>query len=233
MNQYYDQHNFNIYALIMVLLYFAISNFGSALDSSLALKDASASATSNFTCSILIGKDGKILTSRPQAFAVIHWNTLIPITRSFSDFGFVVPDAFESGYTLPRVRQKVTQKDGKIIVVGYAFKKADNYKSRYFVIARYNADGTADKSFKNGEIPGMVVGKFAAHHEWCLADDVIIQHDDKILIAGSSNDFLAIARFNSDGSFDTSFGSKGIAVTNKVLPKVTTLEIKLLASAKA
>lgn len=46
------------------------------------------------------------------------------------------------------------------------------------------------------------------------AKDVFVQADQKIVVAGSSNDNFALARYNSDGSLDTSFGINGKTTTN-------------------
>src|SRR5688572_20208238 len=100
------------------------------------------------------------------------------------------------------------QNDGKIVVAGSVSNGADSDIG----IVRLNQDGSLDNSF---HFDGKVTRDIA------LADDEInaiaIQADGKIVVAGYTDngvdyDFL-IARFNTDGSSDNSFGSGGIVVT--------------------
>jgi uncharacterized delta-60 repeat protein len=82
------------------------------------------------------------------------------------------------------------------------------------VLARYNADGTRDQTFGIGgevaiQLPGSVD----------MMQGVAIQADGRIVavgytrIGGTRDDF-AVARFNSDGSPDGTFGTGGIVTTD-------------------
>ena len=78
------------------------------------------------------------------------------------------------------------------------------------VLARYNSNGSLDTSFGIGGsvVTGLLRGS-----------DVVIQPDGKIVVAGDSpgpqmNGDFAVARFNSDGSLDTSFGIGGVATAD-------------------
>src|SRR5690606_36056341 len=94
------------------------------------------------------------------------------------------------------------QADGKILVAG------DHE------LARYNADGTLDASFGSG---GVVQVQFRTVRDAVL--DVAVQPDGRILVAGTAralvnlpaNDDFAVARFEADGTLDTSFGVDGVA----------------------
>ena len=99
--------------------------------------------------------------------------------------------------------------DGKIVAAGYAYPSASPPD---FALARYNSDGSLDTTFSGD---GKVVTDFAS-----LADGtnaVAIQSDGKIVAAGyttgSSGDNFALARYNADGSLDTSFGGGDGLVT--------------------
>jgi len=105
------------------------------------------------------------------------------------------------------------QPDGKIVVVGYTAIPNVPPAPRLpdtFALARYNSDGSLDASFgAGGKVSGSVNGRAFA---------VAIQGDGKIVVAGeltfgSSNgsDFgdFTVARFNSNGNLDTTFGSSG------------------------
>lgn len=84
-----------------------------------------------------------------------------------------------------------------------------------FALARYNSDGSLDTTFGSG---GKVSTDFAVTFD--VASSVAIQADGKIVAAGGSNtagfpegDF-ALARYNTDGSLDTSFGTAGKVTTD-------------------
>ncbi|MCP4334619.1 MAG: DUF642 domain-containing protein, partial [Gammaproteobacteria bacterium] len=92
------------------------------------------------------------------------------------------------------------QSDGKVIVSGYSGTGIDND----FSMVRYNTDGSLDTSF-DGD--GRVTTDFGNGDDQSYG--IAIQSDGKILLVGQSyngadND-LAIARYNTDGSLDTSF----------------------------
>ena len=101
-----------------------------------------------------------------------------------------------------------TQPDGKIVVVG---RHNDPDRFSDFVVARYNTDGTLDTAFGNG---GRTYTDFG------LGDDVpvavAIAPGGKIVVAGTrrAEPFynpgdVAVARYNPDGSPDTTFDVDG------------------------
>lgn len=96
------------------------------------------------------------------------------------------------------------QADGKILVGG----GADITGVHDFALVRYNLDGTLDSSFGSS---GTVTTNFGGSEE---IEDIIIQSDGKIVVvgfttAGASTQNFAIARYNTDGSLDTSFNPGG------------------------
>jgi uncharacterized delta-60 repeat protein len=105
------------------------------------------------------------------------------------------------------------QPDGKLVAAGITYTDND-FSNQDFAIARYNVDGSLDASFgTNGRVttdfPGLVAAISA----------VVVQPDEKIVVAGGAyplftfaGDFK-VARYNPDGSLDTSFGSGGIVTT--------------------
>ena len=79
-------------------------------------------------------------------------------------------------------------------------------------LARYNSNGTLDTSFGG---TGIVKTDLGSNRS---LDDLVLQADGKIIVEGEisnvdSRDFL-LARYNSDGSLDTSFGANGKVVTD-------------------
>lgn len=127
---------------------------------------------------------------------------------SFNGTGFL-QTGFENGREL--ARSSTLQSDGKLIVVGYAY-----YGSlTVFAISRYNSNGSPDTSFGNN---GKILQRFSLLGGGS-ASSAAIQSDGKIVVAGfwsspaTSNDF-AVARYNTDGSLDTTFDSDGLVTTN-------------------
>jgi uncharacterized delta-60 repeat protein len=110
---------------------------------------------------------------------------------------------------ITRVRSVALQADGKIVVAGWA----EMSPVTNFMLARVTAAGTLDASFGSG---GFVTTRFDADSQ---AFAVLIQPDGKIVAAGrgrfsgfigSDYDF-AVARYNSNGSLDTTFDGDGKA----------------------
>src|SRR5215208_2458694 len=105
------------------------------------------------------------------------------------------------------------QADGKLVVVGTTYTDND-FSDEDFAIARYNTDGSHDASFGNNgrvttDFPGLAA----------VISAVVVQPDGKIVVAGGAyplftfaGDFK-VARYNPDGSLDTSFGAGGIVTT--------------------
>src|SRR5213083_808630 len=105
------------------------------------------------------------------------------------------------------------QVDGKLVVVGTTYQDND-FSGEDFAVARYNPDGTLDKTFGAGgkvqtDFPGLAA----------VASSVVIQPDGKIVVAGGAfplftflGDFKVV-RYNPNGSLDTSFGDGGIVTT--------------------
>ncbi len=123
------------------------------------------------------------------------------------------------------------QADGKVVVVGGTTAGGGNHN---FAVARYNSDGSLDASFGGfaGIGAGRVVTDFAAGMD--QAQKVLIQPNGKILVIGWTNPFgdetgeypgyenepvqehrWAVARYNSDGSLDNTFGTLGKVVVHR------------------
>lgn len=95
------------------------------------------------------------------------------------------------------INATAVQPDGKILVVG---------TGGLLTLARYLPDGSLDPSF--GE-DGYVEPNL-------FPNAVALQPDGKIVVAGAAGGDLgefALARYNPDGSLDTSFGTGGITYT--------------------
>ncbi len=101
--------------------------------------------------------------------------------------------------------------DGGIVAVGET--DAAGIQKQQFALARYTADGALNPSFGTG---GTVTTNFTGHGD--VANAVAVQGDGKIVVAGFAfssgiNGDFALARYNADGSLDTSFGTGGKVTT--------------------
>lgn len=138
---------------------------------------------------------------------------------AFGDGGRVVLD-FYGG---PDIAYAVAvQPDLKILVAGYAFTPdTDGNPRTYentedFALARFHADGTIDASFgTGGKVTVNMSTTASLNYETARA---ILLQGDKIVVGGdamggSGPDF-ALARFDANGTLDTSFGAGGKVLTN-------------------
>ncbi|HEY2712728.1 MAG TPA: hypothetical protein VGI60_09465 [Chthoniobacterales bacterium] len=168
---------------------------------------------------IALQPDGKIVT----AGSVIHNNfTLAFILGRFNADGsldqtFGNHGSIQTTFGDPSAEGNdvVLQSDGKIIVVGSS--GAGSYSAlNDFAIARYNANGTIDQSYGNG---GKVTTHFpGVFNTGSTAFGAILQADSKLVVAGTyvneaTPNAFALARYNVDGSLDTSFGNAGLVTT--------------------
>jgi uncharacterized delta-60 repeat protein len=172
---------------------------------------------------LVIQPDGKIVVAGSATnsigsdFALVRYNSDGQLDSTFGTGGKVMMD-FNGLYD--EVRSAAFQSDGKIVVAGFASTKLG---STVFGLARYNPDGSLDSGFGTG---GKVTTSFSLNNgeELHPANAVVVLPDGKIFAAGGSplagntmpfpdtlENCLA-ARYNRDGSLDSSFGSGGKAV---------------------
>lgn len=116
----------------------------------------------------------------------------------------------------------ILQPDGKVVVTGYTWYNTPSFGTNYdMVLARFNTDGSLDTGFGTG---GRVFTDLGGGTN-DLARDIVRQADDgKMIIAGYTHRYnatvgqmqyeFALARYNSDGTIDTQFGSNGSAITD-------------------
>lgn len=101
--------------------------------------------------------------------------------------------------------------NGKIVAVGYSGTSTSSYD---FAVTRYNVDGSPDKTFSGD---GRLITNFGGQD---YAYDGVVQPDGKIIAAGnkcnndSTNCNVALARYNTNGTLDTSFSGDGKVVTD-------------------
>src|SRR5881227_3191177 len=164
---------------------------------------------------VVVGEAYKQNDFSGEDFVVTRYNTDGTLDTTFRRGGKVRTD-FPGLAAVPSA--VVIQSDGKIVVAGGAFPQftfAGNFE-----VVRYNPNGSLDRSFGNG---GIVTTTFP---EGSYAFDVALQPDGKIIAAGTvfvdfipgepSNTDFALARYNPDGTADTTFGNGGQASTDFV-----------------
>jgi len=108
------------------------------------------------------------------------------------------------------VKSLLIQPDGKIVAAGTSYAGILNLND--FALARYNANGSLDTTFGAS---GKVMTDFEG-------DDYLrgaaMQSDGKIIVAGASFlgccGNLVLARYNTDGNLDATFGTDGKVSTD-------------------
>ena len=150
---------------------------------------------------VAIQPDGKIVAAGSAGgdFALARYHRDGSLDTSFDGDGKVTTDFGGSG----GAAGVAIQPDGKIVAAGSA--------GGDFALARYHRDGSLDTSF-DGD--GRVTTDFGGVLE--VATGVAIQPNGKIVAAGPTGavDDFALARYNRDGSLDTSFDGDGKVTTD-------------------
>ena len=139
-------------------------------------------------------------------FALARYNANGTLDTTFGTKGKVVTNL---GGSNEWVETMAVQADGKILVGGYTNASG----SQVAALVRYNANGTLDTTFGNG---GKLVTNIRVANG--RSDSLLIQPDGKIVLAGTTLDAsgqeeFVVARFNANGTADTSFGSGGKMIT--------------------
>jgi uncharacterized delta-60 repeat protein len=100
------------------------------------------------------------------------------------------------------------QGDGKILVVGSTETVTGFTSTHDIAVVRYNSNGSLDSTFGSG---GKVSTSFARNSDE-YGNDIAVQPDGKIVVVGevvNANADVAVVRYNSNGSLDSTFGSGG------------------------
>ena len=137
------------------------------------------------------------------------------VDTSYGDNGVVVTDVNPGAHDV--INDLMVLDDGKVLVCGVAYsnQQGDNNK---IVLARYNEDGTIDSAFAGD---GIAIIDEAEVDYYPL--HIAVDSEERIVVAGyrvvdtsTSADWM-VARFDSDGFLDATFGNGGIAVEEDVI----------------
>jgi uncharacterized delta-60 repeat protein len=159
--------------------------------------------------SLAIDSNNKIVVvgASVGAFAVARYNPDGSLDTNFGDGGKVTT-AFASGDATGH--SVAIANDSKIVVAGESRIDANTFG---FAVTRYNPDGSLDTSFGDA---GEVITAFG--DGYTSGQSVAVDKANKIVVAGFSSDesgtsVFAVARYNPDGSLDTSLSVDGKATT--------------------
>jgi uncharacterized delta-60 repeat protein len=164
---------------------------------------------------VAIQPDGKIVVAgeaawaegaRNSKFALARYGTDGLLDDTFSTDGKVITNMSPGSDFVFGIR---LQDDGKIVVAGGAGGSGGR-----IALARYHSTGALDATF-GGD--GRVTTNISRFDD--RADDLAIQADGKIVVAGTANYFsgrarFVVVRYEPDGSRDGTFSGDGVATTN-------------------
>ncbi len=163
---------------------------------------------------IAIQPDGKIIVGGNtgtsaifQDFMVVRFNANGTPDASF---GPTATGVIQIGFN-PRdgLSSIALQPDGKIVAGGFT----GDFDNVDFALIRISSTGSLDTTFDtDGKLTTSI-------REQDILNKVLIQPDGKLIVTGSTrnmgqNQDVALTRYNSNGSLDTSFDFDGIATTN-------------------
>src|SRR5206468_3909759 len=165
--------------------------------------------------SVAMQGDGKIVVAGNSFidggnndFAVVRYNANGTLDTTFNQTGKATSDfgAHDLGHSV------VVHGDGRIVVAGYTTKSFESKKE--CALACFKANGSLDTSFNGtGKVTTDLGGDGNAEGR-----SVTVQTDGKIVVVGyataGSTEKFALARYNADGTLDTSFGDSGRLMTD-------------------
>jgi uncharacterized delta-60 repeat protein len=166
---------------------------------------------------LLLLPDGKIMasgsidlpSSSDSSFVLLRFNSDGSADSTFGNGGMVTTNI---NFNDDQAYALALQSDGKVVAAGRRGIQIEPSQQRKgnVALARYNPDGSLDTTFGTG---GKVVTDFGQGLE-SYALEVVIQPDGKLVIAGESSYAFLAARYNSNGTLDTTFGNGGHTLVN-------------------
>lgn len=136
------------------------------------------------------------------------------LDQTFGQRGSISDEDFDGAQAI------ALQSNGQVLVAGVYTGFATGGPA--YVLKRYNGDGSLDSGFGSG---GRVLDSIGPAGDFI--DAIAVQSNGQILVGGNTeivvglkkhnqaiNGDFALARYNSDGSADASFGSNGKVITD-------------------
>jgi uncharacterized delta-60 repeat protein len=160
---------------------------------------------------IVVG--GTIIGSDGQQGALLRYTPSGTLDPTFGSGGeVVVPESGVQGST--RYIEALALENGELVAGGRdTVGTLPHPQPQPWALFRYTLDGTLDTSFGSGGVVSIQPGTDN------VLKSLLVQPDGRIVAVGSavnsaSQRIWALARFNVDGSLDSSFGSGGITTSN-------------------
>jgi uncharacterized delta-60 repeat protein len=163
------------------------------------------------------GNAGKILvggfdwSTNRDVFERFNANGTLDST--FGNGGIVVAPVMGNG-SADNLQALAIDSSGRVVAVGQAGNVSNGFGASWALVARFTATGTLDTSFGNGA--GYVVSNWSGVGNDSKATSIVLQPaDGKIVVAGydsNANTYeeFTAARYNTDGSPDTTFNGTGV-----------------------
>lgn len=169
---------------------------------------------------VFVLPDGKIMVAGSSASSGFHfyfptamlmrYNSNGTLDTSFGTNGKV------KGDVLMTVNSVVMQPDGKIVLAG-GYDPTWNTPTKDFALVRFNANGSLDTTFGSN---GYVITSISSGNE-SLGEILLLPSGKILAIGGAINPTpplpqnpnppaIELARYNSDGSLDNTFGTGGV-----------------------
>ncbi|MEO6334887.1 MAG: hypothetical protein ABIO91_07895, partial [Pyrinomonadaceae bacterium] len=158
--------------------------------------------------SVAIQSDGKIVIAGHNFngsnldFKILRYNANGTLDTSFDGDGAVVTPVglgYDVAYSI------AFQTDGKILVAGRS--DTSDFTTSYAIV-RYNSNGSLDTTF---DTDGIVIPPIPGN---AITDSLSLQSDGKIVVAHNTYNgsayILAVLRYNTDGTLDSTFDGDGI-----------------------
>lgn len=162
---------------------------------------------------VAIQRNGKIVAvgnsnnGTNDDFAVVRYNADGTLDNTFGTGGKVTTPVQAGADVAQAV---LIQPDGKILVGGQSVSTTTTYD---WAIVRYDTNGVLDNTFGTG---GKVITPISSTQDYMYA--MLLQPSGKIVGVGYGNDgtrnSFALARYNTNGTLDNTFGTSGIVFTS-------------------
>jgi len=184
---------------------------------------------SSTVSAVVLTPDGKVVvegvTSSGSLGAVwlARYRSDGSLDSSFGGHGMLLTDVRQNGYLPPSL---VLAPGGMVLVAASSTTSTGGSptpllstpsSTTIVTVERYKSDGSLDSSFGTG-------GKLVANLGQSSLQDLAVQPDGKLILVtisaspsqgpGFGSGIVVLARYNSDGSLDSSFGTGGLLIPN-------------------
>jgi uncharacterized delta-60 repeat protein/uncharacterized repeat protein (TIGR01451 family) len=162
---------------------------------------------------VAVGKTSTALSGTSEDLVIARFAASGELDTSFNGTGVVIRDVATG---VDNANAVALDADGRVVVAGMSDVMPGTGNIFQMVVARLNTDGTFDTNF---DVDGLLTLPFTTQSD---AQAVVVQPDLKVVVGGATaipqDQFnrasFALARFNYDGTLDSSFGNGGKVITD-------------------